>query len=242
MKTDLTILKKTLIDYTKAQLLRNKRDGVVIHFDGTLMSLVNVALLDNLKPFATKVVVYVVNQNKFYLSQLALMLNNLNISYEVKDLTHDFETISQYANNKQGDVKLEIALRKRLVDMALNIEVDKHNLLVVGNLCKSQWVIDFPHRNYKNLEHLFLLGSLWYDQVQDLAQRLNLPEQIVNREPSHYLYGNQNDLVALGFSYDDLKDFYSRKQDGIKKFSDKVIADRLLNENYINYMVPYFNH
>ncbi len=224
------LLNKVLLDYLKSQLLINKRDGVIIHLDGTLMSLVNLCLAKQLEePFKLKVVTCIFNRNKFYLTHLMKLIGKQDVPTSIKDLSKDLTTLSMYDNAKDS-LETEIAVKKRLIDMTVNIDADKHNLLTMSNICYSQWCINFPHRNYQNLEHIHLLNRLYYNELQVFATHLGLEEEVVEREPSHYLYRGQLDKKSLDFTYDQLED-YLRNVKQSRNHVDVAISKLVQSDN-----------
>lgn len=226
------LLIKILLDYYKSQGIRFKKNGAIIHFDGTLMSIVNVLLLrQSNQPITTIVCAF--NQNKYYLAYLQTVAKQLELDLQIKDLTKDFEVL----HNNSSDITSEISVRKRLVDLHLSLEADKKNSFIVSNLTYSQWCINFPHSNYQNLEHLHLLNRLFYGELQQLALHLNVSKVLTEREPSFYLYQNHTDHKILGFTYQELEEFL-RNQQQPKSYSDSIIKQKLVADNRDRYLCP----
>lgn len=231
MIKDTTLLTKTLLDYLKSQLVIMKKDGVVINLDATLMSVVNILLAKQLeKPFTYKVIACVTNNNKFALTQVILIAKQLGVDVEVRDLSDEYDKLLMYSGT------IGVSLQKRITDLTLNITADSHNLYPVSNLCYSQWVIDFPHKCYQNLEQVNLLNRLFYSEVAQLAKALGASDSLINREPSHYLHRTQVDK-NLGFTYAELEDFLRNPRQP-KSLKDKLIADKLVGDNRNWYFCP----
>lgn len=234
MIKDLNLLTKTLTDFIKSNTLIFKKQGVIIHLDGTLMSIVNVALAKLLgEPFKFKVVTCVFNHNKLYLQHIISLAKDLDVPLEVKDLSRDFDQLSIYKNAGQS-VDLEISTRKRLIDLAINLEADKQELFPVSNLCYSQWCINFPNKSYQALDQLHPLNRLFFEELQQLAKHLGIGEAVIEREPSHYLYKNYNDKQVLGFTYTELELALRSPHSNIIS----VVRDRLAVDNRSRYLCP----
>lgn len=230
MIKDYNLLIKTVLDYLKSQIIISKKDGIVINLDGTLMSAVNVLLAKQLGPaFKYKVIVCLFNQNKYYLAHIMLLLSKLDVPYEIKDLSKDLDTLSLY-KNASDKLDLEISIRKRVLDLMINIEGDKNNLSPISNQSYSQWCVEFPHKSYQSLSEIHLLNRLFFSEVQDLARHLGLPETFVSREPSHYLHRAQLDKESLGFTYGELED-YLRNPRPNKTTQDMLINQKLVGDN-----------
>jgi NAD+ synthase len=234
MIKDVELLVKTLLDFIKTNSVVFKKQGIIIHLDGTLMSVVNVALAKRLgAPFTFKVVTCMFNNNKLYLAHILSLAKVLEVETELKDLTRDLEQLSLYSNAGQ-QVDLEIAIKKRLVDFTMNVEADRYNLIPVSNQSYSQWCIEFPHKNYQTLDQLHILNRLFFSEVQQLARHLNIADNIVDREPSHYLYKGYGDRQALGFSYEELEEALRGDHSNIKS----AIKERLTADNRNRYICP----
>lgn len=226
-----------LLNYLKSQLVQLKKDGVVIHLDGTLMSLVNISLAQQLEvPFRYKVVTCIFHQNKYALSHLLTLIKRLNVVVDIKDLSQDLDTLSIF-KNAQGSIQAEIGIKKRFVDLAINIEADKNNLFPLSNQSYSQWCVEFPHNNYQALDQIHLLNRLYYSELQDFAKYLELPDSVVYREPSHYLYNKQIDKESLGFTYGELEDFL-RNAESDRNSTDTTIRAKLVPDNRGSFLNP----
>ena len=236
MIKNIPLLEKKIIDYLKTQLIVLKKDSVIINFDGTLMSVVNVKLIEKLqKPFQHKIIVCTFNQNKLYLYHLLKILNNdLKVQYEIKDLSNDYEMISPISCC-QGNKDLEIAFRKRICDLLLYSIADNINGVVLSNLSYSQWCVNFPHQAYQTLEQIHPLNRLFFSEVKQLARYYNMANDVVEREPSHYLYKGQLDKEVLGFTYQQLED-HLRSGCKITSPQDIIIQNKLVGDNRNRFM------
>lgn len=236
MLKDLNATNQALTEFIKQQLLTHRRDGIVIHLDGSLQSIVNIHLAKALQPpFTYKVVICTHSDNDQYLKHITAMVQDLDITYTVYDLDKDYQALSRYLY-AHNDTQLDIAHKKCLVDLVLNLEAARHNLMPVSNLSYSQWAIDFPHRVYKNLAYLHPLARFFYSEVAQLASFYGTARFLVERKPSFYLYRGQQDEVLLGFTYAELEDLIRRST--IISFQDQIIQKALTPEDREKYMIP----
>lgn len=230
------LLIKTLQDYLKSQLLLLKKDGCLVSFDGTLMSLINVLLTKELTPFKSRYISCISNTNKFYVVHILSLAKQLNIDLELKDISKDLESSSLIASSTL-DYKQEISVRKRFTDLALTLEADSNNLIILGNQSYSQWCIEYPHKVYQNLEHIHLLNRLFYSEIKELGKFFNLPDAILNREPSHFLFQGKVDKDFLEFSYDELEE-YQRNVRANRSSLDQLIGRHIRSDNRNRFMCP----
>jgi NH3-dependent NAD+ synthetase len=231
MLKEVDLLTKNLVDYLTKQLIAFDRKDVIVHFDGSLMSIINIKLLQTHLPssFTFKPYVVVHNHNKLYLSYLLSLVKQFNIECEVVDITKDLE----------GHLELDqSALKKRTIDKYLYLAADKRSSLVLSNLCYSHWCLNFPHACYQSLEQVHLLNRFYYSELQQLARHFKLAEQIVDREPSFYLQRNSTDKELLGFTYSDLEDYLRSSTLRPRNHTDSLIRDKLVGDNRQYFLCP----
>jgi len=237
MIKDCIILKQTLLEYLKETILKQYRDGVMICLDGTLMSLVNLKLVELLDKRYTKraCLCIVSKENNTFIDYTNTILEGSNIQYEYKDLSEALEKLDIYKFSK-GDYQLEIILKQRLIESQIKAEADKYNSLTISNLCYSQWVLNYPNRAYKDLGSVHLLNRLFYSELKELAKDLGISSIFIDKNPTHYLYRGQLDQQDLGFTYDQLEYFLRTKE--IQKPIDLTINNKIYKEDRHLYLGP----
>lgn len=234
MIKDLNKLEQEITTFLKKQLVQSSTDGFVIHLDGTLMSVVSIILARKVTDNLTTVIT-TFGSNKSYLIHLLSLCSITNTQPKIFDLSKDLGNFESYKKTK--DIDQEISLRKRLSDLTCQIEADQDNLTIIGNLAYSQWIVNFPHRSYKNKEHVYPLNRLFYSEVRQLAKHLQLPDQIIDREPSHYIYKNKSDQKLLEFNYHSLENYLREKSQQPTSLDDIKIRDKIVlddREKYIS--------
>lgn len=219
------LLVELIQEYLRSTLIVHRKDGVVVHLDGTLMSIANCLLLKEL-PIIKKYILCTSTTNRIYTTHILSLAKMLEVSLELIECAPEFK-----ANTRD-----EIATKKRLVDYHLYASADATNLAILSNLCYSQWCIEFPHKAYQNRDHIHLLNRLFFSEVKQLCSYFKLPDSITQREPSHYLYPSKVDKDFLGFNYDALEEFLRNKQ--IKSTEDRLISELLVPDNRSSFICP----
>lgn len=228
---------KFLVNYLKHQIIASNKDGFVIHLDGTLTSFVNALIVDNLRSqVKISFLMPVINQNKFATGHISNWASKLRIPLEFVDLSKDFETLG-FHNLKNKTLTAQIAYSKRFLDLALHLKADQENLLLLSNLCYSQWIVGYPHINYQSHEQVNLLYRFFYSEIKELGKHLGMPEDLTEREPSFYLWSQQRDKDLLGFNYAQLEDFL-RSTKTIRTEEESIISKRLIADNRNKFIGP----
>lgn len=211
---------ETLCEFLQHQLIHHSKNGVLIQLDGSLVSLVNHKIAELIKPkISIEHMIIVFNENKFNILNLntsAASIGANPIFYDASNFPIPFQQNSSSSSS-----------RKRVEDLILGVKADINNLSILGNLCYSEWCIDFPHNSFKNSEHLFLMNRLFYSEVQQLARYLNIPEQVINREPILNFNNGKTAKDILGFSFSQLEAFL-RSDKSIICHQHFLIQQRLL--------------
>ncbi|PYI50744.1 ammonia-dependent NAD(+) synthetase [Paenibacillus flagellatus] len=105
----------------------------------------------------------------------------------------------------KGNIK---ARTRMVVQYALAFDL---NLLVVGTDHASEAITGFFTKYGDGAVDITPLSSLNKRQVRQLAQRLGVPQPILDKAPTAGLWEGQTDEKELGISYDDNSDYLEGK-------------------------------
>lgn len=106
----------------------------------------------------------------------------------------------------KGNIK---ARTRMVVQYALAFE---RSLLVVGTDHASEALTGFFTKYGDGAVDIMPLSSLNKRQVRMLAERLGVPESIINKVPTAGLWEGQTDEAELGISYEDINDYLEGKE------------------------------
>ncbi|MFD1018890.1 NAD(+) synthase [Thalassobacillus hwangdonensis] len=102
------------------------------------------------------------------------------------------------ANEKLADANLRARLRmSTLYTIATN-----HNYLVVGTDNAAEWYTGYFTKYGDGGVDLVPLVNLTKGEVREMAGYLNVPEAVINKQPSAGLWEGQTDENEMGTSYD----------------------------------------
>jgi len=125
----------------------------------------------------------------------------------------------------------------------------KHNYLVLGTENKTEHLLGYYTRFGDEASDLEPLSELYKFQVYELAEYLEVPEEIITKDPTAGLWEGQTDEKEFGFSYktaDEILYLYSEeklsKKDIVDKGFDKEIVDRVwwwIDKGFLKDRLPY---
>ena len=104
----------------------------------------------------------------------------------------------------RADVRTRGNLKARLRMLILYYFANKNRYLVLGTGNRSELLLGYFTKYGDGGVDLLPLGGLYKTQVIELAKYLNIPKEIIEKEPSAGLYPKQTDRRELGFSYEKL--------------------------------------
>jgi len=104
----------------------------------------------------------------------------------------------------KGDETAKGNLKARLRMLVLYYFSNRKQYLVLGTGNRSEHLLGYFTKYGDGGVDLLPLGGMYKTQVIDLARYLNIPKEIVEREPSAGFYPKQTDRGELGFTYEKL--------------------------------------
>ena len=123
----------------------------------------------------------------------------------------------------------------------------KHNALVCGTENKSEHLLGYYTRFGDEASDIEPIRHLYKTQIYKLAKYLNVPQEIIEAQPSAGLWKRQTDEGQFGFSYeegDQVLHLYYDKNLSLKelkkygfKNTEKIISFSKMNE--YKHKVPY---
>ncbi len=143
--------------------------------------------------------------------------DSINIDFEEIGLSSSFNEIF---NKLKGNCRhfdgerISLAnIKARLRMIFLYYHSNVLDGLVVGTGNKSELSIGYFTKYGDGGVDFFPIGDLYKSQVYVLAEYLDLPEEIIEKEPSAGLWEGQTDENEIGYSYDVLDEvLYSLEQ------------------------------
>lgn len=146
-----------------------------------------------------------------------LVAENLGISYEIINIKPIIDAFKQEAPHYFNTKFTEGNLRARVRMCFLYGCSNTKNIVVVGTTNKSEMLIGYFTKHGDGGVDFEPIVHLYKTQVWELAKYINVPDRIIEKEPSAELWDGQTDKKELDFDYYTLDDILKGKTDGIKQ-------------------------
>ena len=196
-------------DYCKSA----NADGIVVGISGGIDSAVTSTLCANaLGKNAVIGLGLPCLSNSKDLSDAKLLAAQLGIEFIIFDLSSVYEEIMKItANNIESNnlATANLKARLRMVTWYFTAQ-SKGNYLIGGTGNRSELAIGYFTKYGDGGVDIEPLGDLYKCEVREIAKKLNIPENIINKPPSAGLWEGQTDEGEIGMKYDLLDEIIYR--------------------------------
>ncbi len=125
----------------------------------------------------------------------------------------------------------EMNLAPRVRMIALYHFANSRDALVLGTSNKSEILLGYGTKFGDFAADIEVLGNLWKTEVFELAKELEVPSEIIDREPSAELKKNQTDAGELGANYVELDEILKKLEannfeldESFSEFEKKILV------------------
>lgn len=199
--------KEKIVSFLKDTFAEQKIERAVIGLSGGIDSTVSFSLLKEVLPPQDIIVAHlhyfypVFSQVEKYVRLSGIPAENIHL-LSIKDAVDQVIKLQQIPESEEGKVRIgNIAARMRMIvlfDMA-----KQHNALVCGTENKTENLLSYFTRFGDQASDIEPIEHLYKTQVYELAQYLDIPEEIITQDPSAGLWHGQTDEGEFGFSYEE---------------------------------------
>ncbi|WP_025755453.1 NAD(+) synthase [Mycoplasmopsis cricetuli] len=207
-----------------------KAKGFIVGISGGIDSSVVYMLAKRVFPQnAQGVVMPIIKMTQSDLNDITKLEQASNSKFLVKDLTQTFNAISC-----ELDIDNSLALaniKPRLRMTTLYALAQQLNYLVLGTDNADEIFVGYFTKFGDGGADLLPISQFTKGEVKFIASLLNVPPEIIHKNPSAGLWEGQTDELEMGFSYQDL-DFYLnhlKSPDVIKQNLDSSVIEKINN-------------
>ena len=195
--------------FLKKEFKRAKTNKAIIGISGGIDSALTSFLC---RDAGLDLYIFLLPYNKRGLKEAKLILDKLKIE-DNKIFYLEIDTLidNQIKSIKKAlissDYKLDkisegsVILRERMI--FLNALASSIGGLVVGTENLSEYLLGYFTEYGDEACDIFPIAGLWKTQVFNLAKYMDIPTEIIEKEPTGDVFKNLTDEVDLGFSYKD---------------------------------------
>lgn len=196
-------------DYCKSA----NADGIVVGISGGIDSAVTSSLCANaIGKDAVIGLGLPCLSNPKDLSDAKLLASQLGIEFIIFDLSSVYEEIMKITANiieSNNIATANLKARLRMVTWYFTAQ-SKGNYLIGGTGNRSELAIGYFTKYGDGGVDIEPLGGLYKCEVREIATKLNIPENIINKPPSAGLWEGQTDEGEIGMKYDLLDEIIYR--------------------------------
>ncbi|MFC1599890.1 NAD+ synthase [Patescibacteria group bacterium] len=159
------------------------------------------------------------SENTKHAVGLAEFLGTENYKVQISNYLVDYLTVPW----KQQDIALANTKARVRANLLYNY-ANSNRALVLGTSNKSELMLGYGTKHGDLAADLLPIGSLYKTEVVELAEFLQLPQEIVQKPPSAELWPGQTDEAELGASYKDLDMILGKLEEG-----EEVLIEKGMN-------------
>ncbi|HZW68894.1 MAG TPA: NAD(+) synthase [Pseudogracilibacillus sp.] len=225
-------LVEDIVAWLREKATEARVKGLIVGLSGGLDSAVVAHLMQRAYPEDALAVIMPIHSNPVDMDHANQVVESSGIRYTTVDLTKSHELMMETIKSATpaGEWKEENAqiadanLRARLRMSTLYTMATNYHYLVVGTDNAAEWLTGYFTKYGDGGVDIQPIIDLTKREVQELAEYLGVPAEIIEKKPSADLWTGQTDEDEMGTSYDMIDDYL----DGIEiPEKDKAIIESM---------------
>ena len=212
-----------IIFWIKKKVLSAKKNGVIFGLSGGLDSAVIAALCQKAFPDNTMALILPCESTNDDINDAMSIVKKYHLSYKNIDLTPIYHQLLSTMDTTFNNRMAKANIKPRLRMITLYYFASIFGYLVVGTGNKSEISVGYFTKYGDGGVDILPLGNILKSEVIEIAQFLEIPQNIISKPPSGGLWENQTDEEEMGFSYKQLDNFLKNGEITDKK-TEKLIS------------------
>ncbi|EOA07452.1 NH(3)-dependent NAD(+) synthetase [Mycoplasma yeatsii 13926] len=198
-----------LVDFIRESVKEANADGVIVGISGGIDSAVVANLAKKAFPdnyLTVWMPIYSSEEDFKCANELVKQCDLKNVEVDLKPTFDTFK--NSFSNLDQEPSLLAMSnakARLRMTTLYTIAQTKKYLVLGTDNL--DEWHIGYFTKFGDGGVDLVPIIHLLKSEVKQAAKLLNVPESIINRQPTAGLWENQTDEAEIGFSYDEIDSY-----------------------------------
>jgi NAD+ synthase len=216
-------LAKELVSWIKSEVLSAGASGVVFGMSGGVDSSVIAVLCGKTFPDSCLGIIMPCHSDNIDREHAELVAAKFNLPIKVVGLDGILGNLIKLLPGDSYDVSTErlseANLKPRLRMLTLYYFSNRLNYIVVGTGNRCEIFVGYFTKYGDGGVDILPLGNLVKGQVQELADYLGIPREIIDKAPTAGLWSGQTDEKEMGFTYRELDHYLltGEAEDAVKK-------------------------
>jgi NAD+ synthase len=199
---------KNVIKFIQNQVHNSGFDGVVVNISGGIDSAVTLHLAVMALGPENVTAITIPERDvtpESDITDVMLHCEQLNLTCNTVDITEILRVIRNIMPKYDVTDRITIGnIRSRLRMIIAYHHANTERRLVLGTSNKTELLTGFFTKHGDGGVDLMPLGDLWKYNIKELANYLEIPENIIKKPPSPGFYKGHTDEDELGMSYDNI--------------------------------------
>lgn len=174
--------------------------GLILGLSGGIDSAVVGALAKRAFPESTLGLILPCESNEQDEQDARLVAEAIDLKVEKVDLTNTFKQLMEDSFESENRMARS-NIKPRLRMTTLYYYAQSLGYLVLGSSNASEFYIGYYTKYGDSGSDLIPLAEFLKDEVYELARELNIPEKIIDKQPTAGLWEAQTDEKEMGFTY-----------------------------------------
>lgn len=211
---------ENIIEWMKETVNNAGAKGVVLGLSGGIDSAVVGALAKKAFPNNSLGIIMPCESNEQDEKDARLVAEAIGLKIEKVDLTDTYRQLikdSFVSENKMAKSNIKPRLRMT----TLYYYAQENNYLVLGCSNASELYIGYFTKYGDSGSDLIPLAEYLKDEVYELAKELQIPQEVITKQPTAGLWEAQTDEKEMGFTYKELN-AHIREQKVDEKIAEKI--------------------
>ncbi|WP_338822530.1 NAD(+) synthase [Mycoplasmopsis felifaucium] len=196
-----------LVNWIKQKVSDANCNGCVVGISGGIDSALVCALAKIAFPNDTIGIVMPIDSMNHDIQHIDELSSSIGLKFKTINLKNTYETLLNSLNNEVNNLMSLSNIKPRLRMTTLYAYAQQNNYLVLGTDNLDEYYIGYYTKYGDGGVDLLPISHLLKSEVRALAKYLNVPENIINKQPSAGLWEGQSDENELGFTYKELDSY-----------------------------------
>lgn len=190
-----------LCEELKNYLAKNKIENVVIGVSGGIDSAVSLAILAKVLPAENIYAYNLIIDHTTSRKEIEALIEKYKVPIDAIDLTSIYDAYSNLSVLETSCARVFANIKSRIRMNFLYAMAAKNKAIVIGSLNYTEYYLGYFTKFGDSAVDFNLLGGLAKVDVYALADYLDVPQVVIDKEPTADLLPNQTDEKDLGVTY-----------------------------------------